>query len=160
MSLLKPANRLLQGLMVITIANMAILVFINVVLRYGFNSNLGITEELARYMFVWLTFLGAISAFAKNTHVGVDTFLRRMPAGLRNIVQILSDIAMLVCCGLILIGSWKLTLLNMNNLLPISEIPVGAMYFAGVPSSLCIGVMLLRRLWKRVSRLSSSEQGA
>ncbi len=157
MSLLTPANRLLRGLMVVTIALMAILVFINVVLRYGFNSNLGITEELARYLFVWLTFLGAISAFAKNTHVGVDTLLRRMPARLQHIVGILSDIAMLVCCGIILIGSWQLTVLNMNNVLPISEIPVGAMYFAGVPFSICVGAMLLVRLWRK---LFCSCQGA
>ncbi|MDR3413203.1 MAG: TRAP transporter small permease subunit, partial [Formivibrio sp.] len=86
MSLLTLANRLLRGLMVATIGLMAILVFINVVLRYGFNSNLGITEELARYLFVWLTFLGAISAFAKNTHVGVDSILLRMPAVPQRIV--------------------------------------------------------------------------
>lgn len=151
MSLLTQANRLLRGLMVATIGLMAVLVFINVVLRYGFNSNLGITEELARYLFVWLTFLGAISAFIKNTHVRVDTFLRRMSPGVRRIVQIASDLAMLVCCGMILAGSWKLTLLNMNNLLPISEIPVGAMYFAGVPSSFFIGVILLVRLYKRIT---------
>lgn len=157
MSLLTPANRLLRGLMVATIALMAILVFTNVVLRYGFNSNLGITEELARYLFVWLTFLGAIAAFAKNTHVGVDTLLRRMPAGLQRIVEILSDIGMLVCCGIILIGSWQLAVLNMNNVLPISGIPVGAMYFAGVPFSICVGVMLLVRLWRK---LFCSCQGA
>ncbi len=151
MSLLDLANRLLRGLMVITIGLMAVLVFINVVLRYGFNSNLGITEELARYLFVWLTFLGAVSAFAKNTHVRVDSFLRRMPAGMKKVTQILSDLAMLVCCGMILVGSWQLAVLNMNNLLPISEIPVGVMYFAGVPSSLCIGAILVVRLWKRIS---------
>jgi len=158
MLLLTQANRLLRGLMVFAIALMAVLVFINVVLRYGFNSNLGITEELARYLFVWLTFLGGISAFIKNTHVGVDTFLRRMPAGLRRIVQIASDIGMLVCCGMILFGSWQLTLLNMNNLLPISEIPVGVMYFAGVPFSLCVGIILLVRLYARIFRAGEGEQ--
>ena len=148
MVVLNMANRLLRALMVITIALMSLLVFTNVVLRYGFNSNLGITEELARYLFVWLTFLGAISAFAKNAHVRVDTVVQRMPPGLQRVVRILGNLAMQVCCVMILIGSWKLTVLNMNNLLPISEIPVGVMYFAGVPSSLCIGAILAVRLWR------------
>ena len=56
MSELNPAERLLRWLMVIIIASMALLVFLNVVLRYGFNSNLTITEEMGRYLFVWLTF--------------------------------------------------------------------------------------------------------
>lgn len=158
MSLLTLANRLLRGLMVATIGLMAILVFINVVLRYGFNSNLGITEELARYLFVWLTFLGAISAFAKNTHVGVDSILLRMPAVPQRIVRILSDLAMLVCCVMILIGSWQLTVLNMHNLLPVSGIPVGAMYFAGIPFSFCVGAMLVVRLWRRVFCACQGEQ--
>lgn len=158
MSLLTQANRLLRGLMVLSIGLMAILVFINVVLRYGFNSNLGITEELARYLFVWLTFLGGISAFIKNTHVQVDSFLKRMSPGVRRVVQTLSDLAMLFCCGMILVGSWELTVLNMNNFLPISEIPVGAMYFAGVPFSLCIGILLLVRMYRRLFRTSGEEQ--
>ena len=158
MALLTQANRLLRGLLVGTLALMAILVFINVVLRYGFNSNLGLTEELARYLFVWLTFLGAITAFAKNSHVRVDTFLRRMSAGTGRLVRIASDLAMLVCCVMILIGSWQLTVLNMHNFLPISEIPVGAMYFAGVPSSLCIGLMLIVRLWRTLAGTAQGVQ--
>ena len=150
MSLLTPASRLLRGLMVATIALMSVLVFTNVVLRYGFNSNLGISEELARVLFVWLTFLGGISAFAKNTHVQVDTLLRRMPPKMQAVVQTLSDLAVLFCCGMIMVGCWQLTVLNMHNYLPVSEMPVGYMYFAGVPFSLCIGIMLIVRLWRRL----------
>lgn len=158
MQLLTFANRLLRGLMVATIGLMAVLVFINVVLRYGFNSNLGVTEEVARYLFVWLTFLGAISAFIKNTHVRVDTFLNRMTPGVRRAVQVLSDIGMLICCAMIFTGCWQLTLLNMQNYLPISGIPVGVMYFAGVPASLCIGVILLVRIYRRLFRAAEGEQ--
>ena len=150
MSLLTPATRLLHGLMVATIALMSVLVFINVVLRYGFNSNLGITEELARYLFVWLTFLGGISAFAKNSHVQVDTLLLRLSPKTQFVVLTLSDLATLFCCGMILIGCWQLTVLNMHNYLPVSEMPVGFMYFAGVPFSLCISIMLIVRLWRRL----------
>ena len=149
MPVINLANRLLRLLMVLIIGLMAVLVFINVVLRYGFNSNIGITEELARLLFVWLTFLGAIYAFSRNTHVRVDTFVRQMSPRLRHLVLMASDMAMLVCCVLVLVGSWRLTVLNMNNILPISEIPVGAMYFAGIPFSLCIGAMIIVRMWGR-----------
>ncbi len=158
MSLPNPATRLLRGLMVATIALMSLMVFVNVVLRYGFNSSLDITEELARLLFVWLTFLGAISAFAKNAHIGVDSLLRRMPAGLRRLVENLSDVAMLACCVLVLIGSWKLTGLNMRNYLPISEIPVGVMYFSGVVFSVCVGGMLVMRLGRRLFDRHQGEQ--
>lgn len=142
------ANRLLKGLMVATMAIMSVLVFINVVLRYGFNSNIGTSEELSRLLFVWLTFLGAISAFTKNSHVRVDTFLRRMPPRLQHVVSIVSDLAMLFVCGMILIGCWRLSALNSDNYLPVSGVPVSTLYFAGVPASIFIGAMLIMRLWR------------
>ena len=148
MSVLNPAERLLRWLMVIIIASMAVLVFLNVVLRYGFNSSLTITEEIGRYLFVWLTFLGAISAFIRNRHVRVDTFFLRMPAPVRRIVLIFSDLAMLACCGLIFTGAWQLTKSNMANYLPVSDIPVAVLYFAGIPFSVIVGVLLLVRLWR------------
>lgn len=147
MSVPNPAERLLRWLMVIIIASMAVLVFLNVVLRYGFNSSLMITEEIGRYLFVWLTFLGSISAFIRNRHVRVDTFFLRMPAPMRRIVLIFSDLGMLACCGLIVIGGWQLTKSNMANYLPISDIPVAVLYFACIPFSVIVGALLLARLW-------------
>ena len=150
MSELNPAERLLRWLMVIIIASMALLVFLNVVLRYGFNSNLTITEEMGRYLFVWLTFLGGISAFIRNRHVRVDTFLQRMPAPVRRVVLVFSDLAMLLCCGLILTGAWQLTKANMANYLPVSDVPVAALYFYGIPFSVIVGGLLIKRLWRNL----------
>ena len=158
MSVKNPAEHLLHWLMVIIIAAMALLVFLNVVLRYGFNSNLTITEEMGRYLFVWLTFLGSISAFIRNRHVRVDTFFLRMPAPVRRVVLIFSDLAMLVCCGLIFTGAWQLTKANMANYLPVSDVPVAALYFAGIPFSVVVGVLLLKRLWSTLFHFEKGDR--
>jgi len=155
MSVTNPAERLLRWLMVLIIGAMTVLVFVNVVLRYGFNSNLTITEEIGRYFFVWLTFLGGVSAFVRNRHVRVDTFLLLMSVKLQRVVGILSDLAMLACCGLILIGGWQLTHSNINNYLPISDLPVATLYFASVPFSVIVGAILLVRLWRLLSPSST-----
>lgn len=157
MSQANPAERLLRWLMVLIIGSMTTLVFLNVVLRYGFNSNLAITEEIGRYLFVWLTFLGGISAFIRNRHVRVDTFLRMLSPKLQRVVGILSSLAMLACCVLILIGGWQLTKSNMANYLPISDLPVATLYFASVPFSVIVGALLLLRLWRQ---FTSSDKGA
>lgn len=157
MSAQNPAERLLRWLMVLIIGSMTALVFLNVVLRYGFNSNLAITEEIGRYLFVWLTFLGAISAFIRNRHVRVDTFLRLMPPNTQRVVGIISSLAMLACCVLILIGGWQLTQSNMSNYLPISDLPVATLYFASVPFSVIVGALLLLRLWRQITQ---SDKGA
>ena len=65
---------LLKGVIALCLAVMVVLVFGNVVLRYGFNSGITISEELSRWLLVWLTFLGAIVAVREHAHLGVDTW--------------------------------------------------------------------------------------
>src|SRR5882757_5034459 len=71
---------LLKGVIALCLAVMVVLVFGNVVLRYGFNSGITVSEELSRWLLVWLTFLGAIVAVREHTHLGVDTLVRMLSA--------------------------------------------------------------------------------
>ena len=157
MSMLNIAERLLRWTMALIIAAMTLLISINVVLRYGFNSNLTMTEEVGRYLFVWLTFLGAVSAFVRGRHVRVDVVLRRMPAIWRRLALLLGDFGMLVCCGMIAVGCWRLAMLNTVNYLPVSGIPTSVLYFAGIPFSVVVGIALLVRLWRNLSGRGTEE---
>ncbi len=60
---------------------MVLMVFGNVVLRYVFNSGITVSEELSRFFFVWLTFIGAVVAMREGTHLGMDTVVARLPRG-------------------------------------------------------------------------------
>jgi TRAP-type C4-dicarboxylate transport system permease small subunit len=57
---------------------MAAMVFGNVVLRYVFNSGIAVSEELSRWLFVWMTFLGAVVALKENGHLGTDMLVSRL----------------------------------------------------------------------------------
>ncbi len=59
---------------------MVVLVFGNVVLRYAFNSGITVSEELSRWLFVWLTFVGAVVALRDHAHLGMDSVVSRLPA--------------------------------------------------------------------------------
>ena len=65
--------RLLEVLIAIALAVMVALVFGNVVLRYAFNSGITVSEEVSRWLFVWLTFLGAIVALMLGAGVLMAT---------------------------------------------------------------------------------------
>ena len=74
---------------------MVILVFGNVVLRYAFNLGMTMSEELSRFLFVWLTFLGAIVAFREHGHLGVDMVVSRLPPSGKKACLIVSQLLML-----------------------------------------------------------------
>ncbi len=59
--------------------SMAVIVALQVFFRYALNQSLFWSEELARYLLVWLTFLGATAAYRRKVHPGVDFFYIRLP---------------------------------------------------------------------------------
>ena len=83
--LIDQISRLLSLLMVVALALMVVLVFTNVVLRYAFNSGLTVSEELSRWLFVWMTFLGGVVALNERAHLGTDSLISRLPVAGRKL---------------------------------------------------------------------------
>jgi TRAP-type C4-dicarboxylate transport system permease small subunit len=61
--------RVLTLVVVTLLAGMVVLVFGNVVLRYVANSGITVSEELSRWFFVWMTFLGAVIGLRERAHL-------------------------------------------------------------------------------------------
>ncbi len=72
---------------------MALVVAIQVVARYGFNHSLFWSEELARFLLIWLSFLGATVAYCQGVHPGVDSMVRRLPKQWQTATALLSCLA-------------------------------------------------------------------
>ena len=71
--------RLLAIGMVLCLAAMVVMVFGNVVLRYAFNSGIAVSEEVSRWLFVWMTFMGGVVALNERGHLGTDSLIARLP---------------------------------------------------------------------------------
>ena len=151
LKVLKLADSAIKWLCVILMGAMTLLVFLNVVLRYLFNSSIIVTEEIGRYMFVWMTFLGSIFAFAENAHIRVDFLVDRLPAVGRKALRLLVDSLMLLCCVLMSIGGWRQTIINMANPAAVSEVPIGLVYLACLVASVGIGGILAVRIVARIA---------
>ncbi|AWI50271.1 hypothetical protein AM202_01255 [Actinobacillus minor 202] len=156
-SLAQLVGKALEALCVLILTAMSILVFVNVVLRYGFNSSISITEEVSRYMFVWLAFLGAVLAFSENQHVSVTVLTDKLSPVGRSLLRLVTDAAMLFCCYLIIDGSWIQFQLNLNNLAPISGLPQGITYLASVIAGSLIGILIVARMFTTIVSLGKGE---
>lgn len=76
-----------------------ILVVINIVMRYIFNSGLVWSEEVATGCFVWSVFIGAVAVFKHRGHVGVDIIVKKMPHGVQRAVALITDIILVALNG-------------------------------------------------------------
>lgn len=143
---MKRIQRFTEHLLVAGLAGMALMVFGNVVLRYAFASGITFSEEVSRFLFVWITFIGAVLVFAQGRHIAMSTPLGRLPNWAHRSLILLSSLLMLACCTLMAWGGWHQTVVNIRNFAPVSGVPRGAIYAAAVFTGLCIGAMVLRNL--------------
>jgi TRAP-type C4-dicarboxylate transport system permease small subunit len=135
--------RAIEALLVLALAAMVCLVFGNVVLRYGFDSGILISEEISRVLFIWVTFLGGVLVMREGGHLGVDLVTAILPRAGQRTCRIVSDIAIIACCVLLAVGSYVQTLLNLGNAAPISGLPTGWSYAAGLVAGVAIGGIAL-----------------
>jgi TRAP-type C4-dicarboxylate transport system permease small subunit len=75
---------------------MVVLVSTSVALRYVFNTGIVWSEELIRYAYIWLIFLGSVTAIQQNAHIGLDIFTDALPLSLRRWVYCVGDVLVMV----------------------------------------------------------------
>ena len=149
---------LLKFVIAVLLAVMVVLVFGNVFLRYGFNSGITISEELSRWLMVWLTFLGAIVALREHQHLGVDTLVRALPAIGKRVCFVISYLLMLYADYLLLLGSWKQTLIGLGDRAPATGLSVGLFYGVGVVFGVSAGVIIIYELVRAITGTSTEAE--
>jgi TRAP-type C4-dicarboxylate transport system permease small subunit len=148
----------LEGLLVLLLAAMVVMVFGNVVLRYLFDTGIDVSEELSRYFFVWLTFIGAVVVGRENAHLGVETLVARLGEKGRKVCMVLSDLFIIGCCVVFFWGTWQQAEINATNYAPITEISMLWVYGVGYFTSIGLGLMAALRILRVVSgRISERE---
>ena len=150
--------RAIEVLLAVMLATMVLLVFGNVVLRYAFNSGITVSEEVSRWLFVWLTFLGAIVALKEHGHLGTDMLVSRLSVKGKKVCLVLAQVAMLYITWLLFSGSLEQAKINADVEAPVSGASVAIFYAAGVVFAVSSGVLLLRELWRTLSGQVTDEE--
>jgi TRAP-type transport system small permease protein len=135
---------LLAGLLVA----MVVMVFGNVVLRYVFNSGITVSEELSRYCFVWLTFLGAIVAMRDDAHLGMSNVVDRLPRAGKVACAAINQVLIVVCCGLLIWGTVRQHQVNATTYAPVTNMSLIWVFGMGYVTGAAIALLALHKLWR------------
>ena len=139
--------RVLELLMAAALAIMVVLVFGNVVLRYGFNSGITVSEEVSRWLFVWLTFLGAIVAMREHAHLGSDMLVSRLPVIGKKICLVVGHLLMLYIAWLLFSGALAQARINLDVQAPVTGASMATLYSAGIVFAVAAALFLVHELW-------------
>jgi TRAP-type C4-dicarboxylate transport system permease small subunit len=142
----RPLDRTVEAAAVALFLVIFALVLAQIVFRYGLGAPLVWSEEAARYLYVWLAFLGWVVAARRGTHIAIGMLVERLPAAARRILDRLAlALTALFALGLLGHGSviaWR------NRDVPMVTMPAGFwLVYAAVPVA---GLLLLRLVLRRL----------
>ncbi len=139
-------TRVLELALVTCLATMIVMVFGNVVLRYGFDSGIVLSEELSRFAFVWMTFVGAVLAAREGLHVGVDGLLQALPQWAHRACLVVSELLVIGCCAVFFWGTWRQHEVNASTQAAVSGLPLIWIFGVGYLTSIGIGLISAARI--------------
>ena len=149
-------ERILRWTTVVLLVLMVIIVFANVVSRYYLHVSLAWSEEVARFMLVWLVFIGSFLAYIHDEHLGLDILVAKLPPGLRRGLAIFTNLLIIFALYAVMEGGYLLMRDNFDWLSSAAEIPQGYVYFI-VPFT--CGLMLLQAVLKTYYLLRGKSDG-
>ncbi|WP_370678425.1 TRAP transporter small permease subunit [Comamonas sp. GB3 AK4-5] len=149
-------QRMAEVLMVAALAGMVVAVFVNVVLRYVFNTSLVSYEEISRLLFVWLVAIGAIVAAFEGSHLGFDLVTARVGPVTRRYLFWLTQLLVVVCMVLLLWGSWAQVVAGLSSYSTVLGYPLAL----GAAATLVLAVGLLVVAARDIRRGAAVERDA
>lgn len=129
-----------RWVVIVMMAVMTTVVFSQVLARYFFNFSLSWSEEIARFAFVWLSFLGAAILVRRDEHIRVTMLVDALPTPLWAVARALQYVGVLICLYFFVSGGFSLTEAEWSQLAPATQIPMGWIYLIIPVAS---GLMLL-----------------
>ncbi len=135
---------------------MTVLVFLQIVFRYVFNVPLGWTEEMARFAFVWVSFLGASALMQLREHINVTVFLERFPLRVQQGCIVAANLLGLLCVYFFLVGGLALASNEWRQLAPATEVRMGWIYLVIPLSASLMGIWVIIQTVESMMRLVRS----
>ena len=120
-------NRLMCGVL---LAASCMLVFANVVMRYGFGQSFAWAEEISRYLVVWLCFLASGLALRQGAHIAVETLPDALPGPAARLVRLLVVLLVALFLALLAWWGWEYAMFAWTQRSPVLRLSAGMVYLA------------------------------
>jgi len=121
-------HRFIVSLAKVLLVAMAVVISVNVFMRYVLNSGLRWSEEIALVLVVWFTFISMAMGVKNHLHIHLNLLPSNLPPRIDKLLLKLENLLMLGCGVVFLIYGSILTKFTMQSILPGTGLPAGIMY--------------------------------
>lgn len=150
-ALARRSQAAIHALMALALGVMALAVFVNVVLRYGFGSGVAASEELSRLLFVWMVFLGAAVAYPAGEHMAFTSLaaaLNKWPA-VFSALTVLIRLLVIAACAMLGWGAWQQVVVGLDSQSVVLGYSTALLPLPALICAAAMGVMALIELVRR-----------
>jgi TRAP-type C4-dicarboxylate transport system permease small subunit len=138
--IVKTLDRILDTICVLSLVSLAFIVSFQVAMRYIFSKPLSWTEELARFLLIWLIYIGCIAAMRDRKHITIDIIRNVVSKSTSRKVYIIQKIVSLIFLIMLFVYGIKMVLLNIGYTSTVNEIRLDLLYLC-IPIS-AFGMLL------------------
>ena len=131
-------NNAAEYLLITLVGTMSLLIFIQVIFRYVLNHSIYWSEEVGRYLLIWITFLGASVGFRRKAHVGIDFLYQKVSEPIKRYFKVVIEIFILLLSFIMFFYGIKLSIFVRMQLSPALFLPMSIPY-----SSVAVGGFLI-----------------
>jgi TRAP-type C4-dicarboxylate transport system permease small subunit len=145
-------NALFRGIEVLIAVFLAVMIamlFMNVILRFV-GKGFAWSEEIARFAFIYLVYLGAIGAARENRHLLIDSILLRIPGTAQKILYILIQLCIIWLMWILTTGAWGLSYQNRGDRWVATHIPMVMIHGIGIVTGVSIIIISLANLFRLI----------
>lgn len=135
-------NWLVERLCVVLLVLLVLDVWLGVLVRYVLPANWTFTEELARYLMIWMALLAVSSGISHREHIGMLVVFERFPPAVRKWLAVAFDVIAFVFFAIIFVYGLGFVERGFSRFTMIAEIPK-AYPFIGVPLAACLACVQL-----------------
>lgn len=100
--ILKTLNKIEDTALIAMFVAMVGIIFFQVIMRYVFNNSSSWSEELGKFLFVWLSWIGISIGHRRKEHIKITILVDKLPRKLRIISEALSELILIIICGITL----------------------------------------------------------
>jgi TRAP-type C4-dicarboxylate transport system permease small subunit len=144
--------KILEYVNIAILIMLVLLVIGAVFLRYVFNFTLPWSDELARYLFIYLVMMGVPTAMRKGLHIRIEFFVVRLPPKLANSIALIMGFLNICLFLLVIVAATKLILLVGKDPTPALHMPTGYVYLSLIPLSLFMIWLYFIRITRAIDR--------
>ncbi len=155
--IIKILDTVIDWFLVFILSAVIIVVMLQILFRFVIQKPLSWSEELSRYLFIWLVYIGGYVCTRSNSHLGLTFFVDSMPKKMGKIMSIISNGAVFIYQIIVISFGFQLVSRVMRQPSAVLRVPMGFIYLA-IPLGMLL--MFIREILNLIEHKSNRSEGS